>query len=1126
MSLPTYIDNQRHKLTNVIQRLIFLEKQTELDIATGFFRIEAWIKLERAFNKLARLRLLIGRDPTIKPAEPHRIDLQDYLRRELQRQLETSTFELEYKQCIDRLIAFLKQDHVDVRLYGAIGERTPFLHAKAYLFPSYSIVGSSNFTVPGLEGNTKLNVLLDNAQAAQEMRNTWFTEFWEHPSVDKDYKSKLIAELDRSKFGSRAYTPHQILMRCLYTLFQPKQDPVVKGQATTLELADFQQEGFERALELLERHGGVIVADAVGLGKTYIGLRLIDHLLAERRKPGYLPRALVISPAQVRNLVWEPKLREFGLVADLLSQEELGRSDFNSRRYSHCDIVLVDESHNFRNNLTARYANLQRLICGGRRNKWVVLLTATPINNTIFDLYHQVLLLTRNDDHYYSSWGIPNLSALFKKLDKGEGQITELLFQTMVRRSRLDVLKRQQAGEKIIIGGQEIRFPRRILKQFTYNFESSFQGLYSRWVAYIENLNLAPYNLENYVRQKNDKLTDRQLRNEVIGSLMKTLYLKRLESSIKAFEVSICWQSDFQGRFLDLLQQGHLLDGSSYRRLMALEAEEQEDSVEQVLVSLPEVNPEDYDLDKLTQAIQADQKTLAQIIQDLTRIQARVQSGEDSDLKLMAFKRMMLSLEQDKVLVFTYFKDTAEYLYQQLLEDKQWLEAMAEKRSRYRNFSSGLRVGLLTGKTPSREREMLVRRFAPRVNRPFSNPSGCGEDYQEVGCSPEEQIDLLICTDVLSEGQNLQEAAVLVNYDLHWNPVRMIQRAGRIDRLGSPFEELTIVNGFPEQGLELLLGLVRKLQQRIALIDQQVGLDASVLGEVISERSLEEIRLLKEAQTPSAQSEILQALEKKVDLVSMDEMRFPLLEFIQQSGLQAVEEIPLGIHSTRYQAPQDGLFLAFQVKDRHFWHFYPRIGGRISVDVNHLQSDWGSIFQLLYCRPEDFPKPDDLPPAPFDGEIFEVLQPAIQNLLNLLNRSQGSSLLQPSLPQWLRRIYLVLTEVEDAIELDAVTEEARQRVLDLVIHTKSIRTYERDCKEFWKNYQKNRDVANLIHSLDELFIDEGLYKGSSSRHRSPTFFTQEDVQLICYQWFRSDPEPPADPYLFRRRRKDPYEALH
>jgi superfamily II DNA or RNA helicase len=1116
MTLPTYIDNEKNKLANVIQKLIFLENQTELDIATGFFRIEAWIRLERAFDKLTHLRLLIGRDPTIKPAEPDRVDLQDYLRRELQGQLESQVFRLNYKQCIDRLMTFLKQEHVEVRLYGAVGGRTPFLHAKAYLFPDFSIVGSSNFTVPGLEGNTELNIVLADRQASQDLRQSWFTRFWNHSSVDLDYKAKLIAELDRSKFGSRPYTPHQILMRALYTLFQPKEDPVL-GQASTLELANFQQEGFERALQLLERHRGVIVADAVGLGKTYVGLRLIDHVLTQNKKPGYLPRAVVVSPAQVRNLVWEPKLREFGLMADLLSQEEMGRPDFTSRRYSHCDILVVDESHNFRNANTSRYSNLQRLICSGRRRKWVVLLTATPINNTVFDLYHQVLLLTRNDDRYYSSWGISNLKTLFKGLKDGQEQITELLFQTMVRRSRLDVLKRQQAGEKIMIGGQEIRFPRRRLDQFTYNFEASFQGLYARWVTHIEELFLAPYNLRRFLRGQNSDSKQQVLQSEALTNLMKTLYLKRLESSIKAFETSIRWQALFQAQFLDLLHQGRLLDGSSFRRMIAIESEDQEGSVEEVLGSLPQVRLEDYELDQLTEAIESDQRALNQILSSLRQLQSGVDNDKDFDLKLVAFKQMMLTLEQNKAIIFSYFKDTAEYLHQELLKDHRWLEKMGGKRQESDSPAS-LRIELITGKTSAARREALVRRFAPQVNR-LSD--------QEAGCDPEDEIDLLICTDVLSEGQNLQEAGVLINYDLHWNPVRMIQRAGRIDRLGSPFEELLIINGFPEQGLEQLLGLVERLQQRIAVIDQQVGLDASVLGEVISERSIEEIRQLKEAQSPSAQEQVLQALESAVDLISIDEMRFPLLEFIQQSGMQAIEEIPIGIHSIRYNAPQSGLFLAFQAQDRHLWHFYPRQtdADELCMNIDQIQSDWGSVFKLLYCQPGDFPNPDDLSPAPFDSEVFRVLQPATDNLLSLLNQQQSSSLLRPTLPQWLRRIYLTLTDTIEEDSLDSIAEEARQRVIGLIERLRSIRTYERDCKAFWKIYQKDRNIPNLIYSLDELFIDEGLYQELPT-DRQPTFFTPEDVQLICYQWFKTEPEPQADPLRPRKRRPDPYDALH
>ena len=146
MKLPDYIDNNQHTLEDVLRSLILQETQTHLDIATGFFRIEAWVRLEQELNNLTSLRLLIGRDPTIRPAESDRIDLIRYFRREFLHQLETEKFKREYKQQIDRLIAYLQQEHIHVRLYGAVGDSIQFLHAKAYIFDKYSIIGSSNFT--------------------------------------------------------------------------------------------------------------------------------------------------------------------------------------------------------------------------------------------------------------------------------------------------------------------------------------------------------------------------------------------------------------------------------------------------------------------------------------------------------------------------------------------------------------------------------------------------------------------------------------------------------------------------------------------------------------------------------------------------------------------------------------------------------------------------------------------------------------------------------------------------------------------------------------------------------------------------------------------------------------------
>lgn len=1086
MSLPDYIDNSQHKLEAVLKELILQDSQTALDIATGFFRIEAWMRLEKAFNTLTNLRLLIGRDPAILPAERSTIDLICYFRHNVQGQLEGEPFNSAYKQQIDRLIAYLQQDHIQVRLFGALGNETPFLHAKAYIFDDYSIIGSSNFTPSGLDGNTELNVLIKQRAIARDLRSNWFEKFWNDPSVDLNYKDKLIETLDRSKFGSKPYTPYQVFVKALYELF--KEDTRLEGSdRTSLELASFQQEGFERAVRLLERHRACIVADAVGLGKTFIGLRLLDHYLLKDRRPGYVPRAVVVCPAQLRELVWLKKLDEFGIKADVVSQEEISRKQFNVKQFSKYDLVLVDESHNFRNSATNRYRNLQKLIGSGKRNKRVVLLTATPINNTLYDLYHQILLLTRNNETYYREWGITNLKGYFQALAKGSVEITELLMQTMVRRSRQDVIKRQQAGEQIFIAGKEIHFPKRQLEQFTYNFEDSFTGLYSGIANQIDQLNLAPYNIRAFKKRKNQQDEAQVKRNEALVALMKSLYLKRLESSLIAFENSISYQQEFQQEFDACLQEGRLLDSATFRKILVAEIDEQESvGISELLDSLPEIDPKDYSLNQLRSQIAEDFQVLEDILLKLQKIREFTVAEQDYDRKLVAFKQLLLKLKGQKVLVFSYFKDTAEYVHEKLLSDRDWLSAMqTNKRSPA--------IDLLTGATPTKQRFEKVKRFAPKANCPND------EDLQTY---QREEIDILICTDVLSEGQNLQDAGVLINYDLHWNPVRMIQRAGRIDRLGTDYDELFIYNCFPEEGLETLLGLVARLQERIATIDREVGLDASVLGETISERSLEELRRLKEADTDAEKAAILEELEQVADLVSLDEMRFPLLEFMQQVGKEAAEEIPLGIHSTRSIKGLDGIFLAFRARDRHFWHFYPRISGAISTDPTRLISEKRKIFKWLQCKPDDFPSPENLPPVKFDYAIFAVLDGAVRNLLFDLQKRQISGRLRPTLSKLLQKIQTALTQ-SDLFTTEPLDIEAKERVLHTITEV-NLRSYERDIKDIWDSFVSSQDLDVLVGNLDELFVDQQLYDEIDEQEdvSALEMIKAEDVQLVCYQWFK------------------------
>lgn len=1087
MALPDYIDNDKHKLEAVLKELILHDSQTDLDIATGFFRIEAWIRLEQAFNTLTNLRLLIGRDPAILPAERSTIDLARYFHRSVQGQLEGEPFNSAYKQQIDRLIAYLQQDHIQIRLFGALGNETPFLHAKAYIFNNYSIIGSSNFTPSGLDSNTELNVLIKQRAIAHDLRNNWFEKFWNDPSVDLNYKDKLIETLDRSKFGSKPYTPYQVFVKALYELF--KEDTGLEGSdRTSLELASFQQEGFERAVRLLERHRACIVADAVGLGKTFIGLRLLDHYLLKDRRPGYIPRAVVVCPAQLRELIWLKKLDEFGIKADVVSQEEISRKHFDVKRFNKYDLVLVDESHNFRNSATNRYRNLQKIIGSGKRNKRVVLLTATPLNNSLYDLYHQILLLTRNNETYYREWGITNLKGYFQSLAKGSVEITELLLQTMVRRSRQDVIKRQQAGEQIFIAGKEIHFPKRQLEQFTYNFENSFQGLYIGIATQIDQLNLAPYNIRAFKKKRSSQDEAQVKRNEGLVALMKSLFLKRLESSLLAFENSISYQRDFQQKFDAYLQEGHLLDSATFRKILVAEIDEQENvEVDELLGSLPEIDPKDYHINQLHSQIAEDKRSLDDILLKLKKITETVEAEQDYDRKLAAFKQLLLGLRGQKVLVFSYFKDTAEYVHGQLLADSNWLAAMqVDGRSPA--------IDLITGSTPTKQRFEKVKRFAPIANCP---------NEEELQTYQGQEINILICTDVLSEGQNLQDAGVLVNYDLHWNPVRMIQRAGRIDRLGTNFDELFIYNCFPEEGLEILLGLVARLQERIAMIDREVGLDASVLGETISERSLEELRRLKEADTDAEKAEILEELEQVADLVSLDEMRFPLLEFIQQVGKEAAEEIPLGIHSTRSSKDLNGIFLAFRARDRHFWHFYPRINGAISTDPTRLISEKRQIFKWLQCKSSDFPKPDALPPVKFDNTIFPVLNGALGNLLSDIQKKQVSGQLRPSLSKLLQKIQTALTQ-SDLFTTEPADTEALDRVLRTITGV-NLRTYEKDIKVIWENFVESRDLSLLVEDLDELFVDQQLYDEIEEQEEDVNaleMIKAEDVQLVCYQWFK------------------------
>ncbi len=1055
---PDIIDNASTIFAEALAQTIQKAEQHHLDIATGYFAPEVWHIVGNAFAELHAFRLLLGERPDVPTGVQATFDLRHYYRAKIADDLARLNFDRQHAQLVDALLAFLARNEVQVRLFNG-----PFLHAKAYIFDQISFVGSSNFTPPGLTRNSEL-MLTSMSQAVAKGLREWFEGKW---TQSEDYKTDLVETLQASKFGSKPYSPFEVFIKALYEYFKerilPEQDRVA-----TVDLARFQEEGKAEAIRLLDKWGGVLVADAVGLGKTYIGLSLLERELLTKRKPGRIPRGLVICPAQLRDLVWRPRLIEFGIpVMDVLSQEEVGRADFDWKRYRNLDVVLVDESHNFRNPGTNRYHNLMRLLAGGRRKR-VILMTATPVNNSLYDFYHQLLLLARGEEHFYRSMGISSLRSYFKAAMEGGLEIFDLLEETTIRRSRADIRRRQEAGEEVIVSGKPVRFPERRLSRIDYDLDGTYQGLYHKITDALSRLYLVAYNLAAYARNKNKATEQDEQRNNALIALMKMLYLKRLESSAAAFEESIKRQVLFQSSFLKMLGEGKLLNAASYRKLLAIEADdERPERAEEIMNALSPVSPENYNMQRIEQGVNRDISALNSILHILKPVREK-SAGENGDDKLRQMKVLLAGpIKKQKVLIFTSFHDTATYLYKQLLDDKVW-----------QNRAGMPVLGIISGDTKPDERRRLIERFAPVAARPADIP--LDQPWKPDG--PE--IQVLISTDVLSEGQNLQDAGVVINYDLHWNPVRLIQRTGRVDRIGSSFAHIMLYNVFPEAELENLLGLVQKLSMRIAQIDQTVGLDASVLGEVISLRSLEQLRQLHR----NDQS-LLHDLERQAELVSTEEMKFPLINYIQQIGERAVAEIPLGIHSSKHAVARDarsGIFIAFNARGRHFWRFYPDNNSEPEKNIRNL-------YAMISCTREE-PRLDP-GPVPYD-----LLERATQDVLANLRGEQARSRVQPALTGVAQKLYNWLNRPTLWRENEAL-DEGQLRRFNGVLEQVPLRPFERDrdLKALIKSYQTNEDFLQLITDLDSFFTENGLYQESDVDVVTAEAIKREDLRLVCYE---------------------------
>ena len=810
---------------------------------------------------------------------------------------------------------------VEVRAYP----RGP-LHAKAYLcwYANHAelgaaVVGSSNFTLAGFTGNTELNVRV-TGDAEMEALREWFDSLWKD---SQDISQALLTELKRSWALART-PPYHVYLKALYELYYTE----VAGGELPLpqrddELANFQLDAVRQGLEMVDAHGGCYIGDVVGLGKTYIGAELLRQMRNKYRDDG---PPLILCPAGLRSM-WQRFNEWFGLGAEVVSHsmiravpdpefdEELGRyvdadpSDYGvllQDTYPNRGPVLVDEAHNFRN-INQRSRGLRDYLEAGDHK--VILLSATPQNLGPMDIYRQLTLFLDETDHglgieplnleeyfrnarrwlayraehenyraEYGAWlakgsrGTPPMNKPTPP-DVPYANIQEVLAPVFIRRRRRDI--RELYGDTATVGGNPVRFPDPQLDNVDYRLDEVYAkaGALADLQALLKAHKAARYRAVEHLTPEaktTDEYRDLFRAGDRIPRLMRALLFKRLESSIEAFRSTLESLLRSNRNFRQALEDGYVPIGNTATRLLAgqsfdaddvLEILQQEEERRQ-LQGRPRSTLVHSTTDFETAAWLDDLDADFAVLSD---IRSRIQDiGPDDDDKLQTLRRFLnqAAVASGKVLIFSEAETTIEYLYNQLNPSGQ-----------------DSAIARLTGSTRD-SAQAIIRRFAPKANA-ASN-----------GRRPRNEIRVLLATDIVSEGQNLQDCARVLNYDLHWNPVRLIQRFGRVDRIGTEHDVIHLHNMWPDTAVDAELSLTERLGNRIQSFHDLIGLDSKLLSESERLNAKGMYRIYADKKLPEQ--------DDALDEVAANQRAVALLQRIQRDDpelWQTVEALPDGIRS-------------------------------------------------------------------------------------------------------------------------------------------------------------------------------------------------------------------------------------
>ncbi|MBE0470185.1 MAG: DEAD/DEAH box helicase family protein [Methyloprofundus sp.] len=797
------------------------------------------------------------------------------------------------------------------------------------------IQGSSHLTASGLgliqTQRLEMNMGSDDPLQAQAIER-WFNQTWQ----DQQAVTSLQQELkNAAQLLAQDQSPETIYFFTLYRIFNDlldeiDEESIVKtktGFKQTLvwnKLYKFQKDGVLGVIDKLERHNGCILADSVGLGKTFEALAVIKYY--ELRND----RVLVLAPKKLRDnwTLYTQNDRRNLLSGDRFSYDVLNHTDLTRTKghsgdinletvnWGNYDLVVIDESHNFRNASTAdekhtRYSKLMDdIISSGVKTK-VLMLSATPVNNRLNDLKNQIAFVTEGDDYALTDHGINNISQTLKRaqtkfndwlknpddLRTTDQLLNSLNFDYFKVLDLLTIARSRKHIEKYYNLEEIGQFPTRLKPiniQADFDTQAEFPSLRDINKT-ISRLNLSTFAPLKYVALDKRKLYEQKYDTKLKGSqsvfsqldreksligLIKINMLKRLESTVHSFHLTAQRLLADVERTIKKLE--HHAQGE-VEEMDILETDMDSPELESLMVGKKvKVLIQDMDQAQWLYDLKEDQRYLTEIVNMASSVNA------ERDQKLALLKQQIqqkiahpLNPGNRKIIIFTAFADTAQYLYKHLSD---WaLETQG--------IHSALIVGSGTNKTTQ-------PKLRAELNELLTAFSPLSKERDKTGIPVEAEIDLLIATDCISEGQNLQDGDYLINYDIHWNPVRIIQRFGRIDRLGSKNSQIQLVNFWPNMELDEYIDLEARVSGRMVLLDVSATGEENIIDETNAGRMRDleyRKKQLKELQDTVLDLEDISGGLSITDL-TLNDFKMDLSNYMK-THLNTLEQAPNGLYS-------------------------------------------------------------------------------------------------------------------------------------------------------------------------------------------------------------------------------------